>query len=311
MALRVGLTAAALAWLAGRVDPQAALAALDEVPRWLFAVPLLLLLANSGLHAWRLQLLLRAAGAPLPWHRILLTLLRASFVGAVTPRGGADVARIGWLSQETGQPEAVLAAAATARILELLPWAVLLAYGLLWGLPALLPTLATSAAVFLVLFTGVLGAAVLLVRFGPQLAERLPMFADRAVVVAKQLQQLRHAPRALALATAIGGWIALHNVLSVWLLFRGAGVPVPPAAAPAIVPAMDTVISLPVTVSGLGLREGVFVVALAPWGISEATAVALGLVRWSGELGRALLGGLLVLLIGTPGSPGSPADETR
>lgn len=274
-------------------------------------MPLLLLLANSGLHAWRLQLLLDAAGAPLAWHRILLTLLRASFIGAVTPRGGADVARVGWLSRETGQPEAVLAAAATARILELVPWAALLAYGLLWGLPALLPTLATSAAVFLFLFTGVLVAAAVLVRVGPQLARQLPLFADRAVLVATQLQQLRHAPRALVLATALGGWIALHNVLSVWLLFRGAGVPVPLAAAPAIVPAMDTVISLPVTVSGLGLREGVFVVALAPWGISEATAVALGLVRWSGELGRALLGGLLVLLVGTPGSPGSPADETR
>lgn len=305
MVLRAAVTIGALAWLFSRgTSPTAALDALRSLPPWVFAIPFSLLLANSVIHAVRLKLLLAAAGAPLKGTAILMVLLRASFVGSVAPRGGADIARIGWLGRETGDLEAVLASTFTARVLELVPWSLLLAYGLAWGLMDTLPTLGSSAAVFLAAFTGVVTITFLLARHGEALAVRLPVLRARAVVVARSLRRLSHSPGVLVQVTALGAWIALNNVLSVWILFRVGGAAVPWSAGPALVPAMDTVISLPITVSGLGLREGIFVYVLEPWGISESAAVALALTRWSGEIGRALVGGLAFLV-----GPSVPTSE--
>jgi hypothetical protein len=46
-------------------------------------------------------------------------------------------------------------------------------------------------------------------------------------------------------------------------------------------------------VSGLGIREGLFVHSFAAWHIPEAVALAIAFDRWTGELGRAVLGGVL------------------
>jgi hypothetical protein len=64
---------------------------------------------------------------------------------------------------------------------------------------------------------------------------------------------------------------------------------------------------LPVTLSGVGVREGVFVHALARFGATEELAVAIALTRWTGELGRAAVGGLMALWGLTSSSPEDPA----
>lgn len=48
------------------------------------------------------------------------------------------------------------------------------------------------------------------------------------------------------------------------------------------------------TISGVGVREGVMARALAPYGAAPTLAVAIALTRWTGELGRAALGGVLL-----------------
>ena len=138
----------------------------------------------------------------------------------------------------------------------------------------------------------------LAVRRGSRLAGLLPGRVGRfAVDVALAFEQIQE-PRRVLLAGLLAFPFALVNGLVVYVLTRAYGLGLAYTDVLALIPAADAVISLPITVSGLGLREGMFVHVLAPYGANEATAVAIGVLRWSGELGRAAVGGVLFLLQG-------------
>lgn len=297
--VRVAITAAALGWLARTVDIESVTAALQRTPPLVLAVPLLALLANAAIHSLRLHLLLRATGHPVAYPAVVDIVLRATFVGAVSPRGGADVARIAWLTRHTQAVEPVVAAAVVGRLLDLIPWLGMLSYGLLSGVLDNTPVLAASATAFAAAFTGVLIAALLLGLAGEAIAARLPVFRDRAVSIARATRLLGQRPRLLLGVTALSALVGALNVVSVSVVAAGFGATLPLSQAIGVVPAMDTVISLPVTISGVGLREGTFVLAFVPRGLTEDQAVAAALVRWSGELGRALIGGLVFLIGGS------------
>ena len=297
--LRILVTLAALGWLATRIDPVRVWYHLREVPLPTLATPFAALMGTAALHATRLTLLLGACRLELPWLRVFSIMLRASFVGAVSPRGGADIARVAWLSRATGQVEPVLATAFVGRVLDLVPWLSMLLWGLWSGALSAHPPLEASAALFSALFVGVLGMTLLLGAMGEPLARRLPWFSDRALLVARATRMLGHAPATLTAVTLLGMGVGALNVLSVYVVATTLGAELTIPDAIGVVPAMDTVISLPVTISGVGLREGVFVLAFESRGLSADAAIAAAWTRWSGELGRALLGGVLFALGGS------------
>lgn len=299
LALRVVVTVSAVTWLATRVDLPRVWSSLRTIPLWAVGTPLVALMGTALLHATRLTLLLRACGAPVRWLVVLSIVLRASFVGAVSPRGGADIARVAWLSREAGRVEPVLAAAFVGRILDLVPWLLMLLWGLLSGALSPHPPLAASATAFSALFAGVIVTTIALAALGEPLARRLPVLRDRAVLVAKATALLGKTPGTLALVAGLGLGVGALNVLSVFVVATAMGADLPLPDAIGVVPAMDTVISLPVTISGVGLREGVFVLAFEPRGLDQDAAVAAAWTRWSGEIGRALLGGALFAIGGS------------
>lgn len=296
--IRVLLTALALGWLMTVVDPLRALERIGEAPTYVLVVPSLLLLCNSLLHALRMRVLLGGAGLKPPLLRLYAAFLKAAFFGLVLPSGGAEVAKVGFLRAELGRADLPLAALLIARLLELVPWTLLLIWGLVWGLREKDPLLGNTALLFVGIFLCVLVLAVLAVRRGARLAGLLPGRVGRfAVDVALAFEQIRE-PRRILLAGLLAFPFALVNGLVVYVLTRAYGLDLAYTDVLALIPAADAVISLPITVSGLGLREGMFVHLLAPYGANEATAVAIGVLRWSGELGRAAVGGVLFLLQG-------------
>lgn len=302
--LRVGLTLAALVWLSRQVDLRLAGQALAQAPLWALLVPAGLLLLNSGVHALRVGVLLRAAGAPAPLAGTWVALVQGSAMGMVLPSGGAEVAKAALVGRLCGAPAAAVAAILVARVLELVPWTLLLWWGLAWGLWAHDRLVAGAALLFSLAFSVVLLLSALLVRRadrrGPALvlavAARLPAplrgFAGR---LRQAMSLLGHDRGALLRAGLLTLPFSLLNCLVAWTVLRGHGVSVSYLDALAVIPAVDTLISLPVTIGGLGLREGLMVGLLAPWGVDEARAVAVGLSRWAAELGRAAVGALLLL----------------
>jgi glycosyltransferase 2 family protein len=300
--LRVVLSLAALAWVLSRVDLAEARAQLAGLPAWAWLAPTVIYTLNSGLHGLRVRVLMAALGPAPSAAAMWALMLRSAFAGAFLPSGGAELAKVGLLARASGSTEAALASILMARLLELVPWTLLLLWGLRWGIGAHDPVVGLAALVFALAFGAVLLGSLLLARHGlppPALLRRLPAPLEAlARRTHRALGLLSHAPRALLASLLLSLPFSLLNCLTAWLVMRAHGLPVGYLDTLAIIPAVDTLISLPISINGVGVREGLMVGLLAPWGAGEAVAVAVAWTRWTGELGRATLGGLLVLVGG-------------
>jgi uncharacterized membrane protein YbhN (UPF0104 family) len=109
------------------------------------------------------------------------------------------------------------------------------------------------------------------------------------------------------------GWSVLvqfGGAVAVGLVARGLGVALPLAVWCAVVPFVALVMVLPVSISGVGVREGGLAVLLLPHGVSTDQAVAIGLLWFLCTIVSGLIGGLLFLLDRSPGDAlGAAADE--
>ena len=308
--VRVLLTLGILAWLARRIDLEQARAVLATAPWWAFVLPGVLMVTNSALHSWRLVILMRAVQARVSFPQALSALLRASFLGLALPSGGSDLAKAGFLGQASGRLDRAGVALTASRVQDLLPWAGLLIFGLLWGLPEHDPALALVAGGFSAVFLTVPALAWWASGRDIPVSGRWTRWLAGA---AEAVRRLRSQPRAIVASLALALPFAFINAFVAWAVIRAYGVELPLVDALALVPAADAVISLPITVSGLGVREGVFEHLLRPYGAPVELAVAVGLTRWTGELTRAGLGGLLFLLQSPSGPSGasSTPEEPR
>ncbi len=84
-------------------------------------------------------------------------------------------------------------------------------------------------------------------------------------------------------------------VLQVLVLSRGLGLTIPPLFLFVIVPMIICISALPITPSGLGVRENLFVFMLAESsiGVSDTAALSLSLLAYAGSLFWSLCGGLV------------------
>jgi hypothetical protein len=101
---------------------------------------------------------------------------------------------------------------------------------------------------------------------------------------------LRHRPAAVANVLAVGFAYQLAVVASAFLAARALGLDVGPTAILAFMPAVAIAQVLPISLGGLGVREGAFVLFLHPLGVARGEAIALGLVFYGMNLAVSLLG---------------------
>jgi uncharacterized membrane protein YbhN (UPF0104 family) len=76
----------------------------------------------------------------------------------------------------------------------------------------------------------------------------------------------------------------------VYLATRALGLDLPVAAVLAFAPVVAIAQVLPVSLNGLGVREGAFVVFLGPLGVSAGQAIAVGLLVYAMTLAVSVLG---------------------
>jgi uncharacterized membrane protein YbhN (UPF0104 family) len=74
------------------------------------------------------------------------------------------------------------------------------------------------------------------------------------------------------------------------LIFRALDLDVPVAAVIAFCPAVLMLQVLPISFSGLGVREGALVLFFHSFGVSNAQAVAAGLLWWGCMVAVSMLG---------------------
>lgn len=149
---------------------------------------------------------------------------------------------------------------------------------------------AVETGVVLLLAVGYAGVAVaMLFDRLPARVRRFPI-VNRFAAFSASLRAVLLAPRPALGALGASVLYQLGIVVVVFVLARGIGIPVEPAACLVIVPLANLSTLLPISISGWGVREGAFAAGFGMVGVATADAIAL-----------SVLLGLLTMLVGLSG----------
>jgi glycosyltransferase 2 family protein len=291
--LQLVATVAAFAYVLSLVSMKTLFEALVRVPFGIFVAAALITIIALVIGALRWWLLFRAFGAPrLPE---LVTLVRYYFVGffynTYLPGGvGGDLVRALASRRAWGAEHAATAGIAIVFVDRVLGLAGLLGVVSLVSFVHPLPVLGSSV------LPGVLGlAGVALCLFALSSARWLALRAP--AWLGRLLERLPVASRWLPLMAA-GGLSFLTQLLpaiSGYLLLRTLAPDTHLLDSLAIVPIAAASAFLPITVSGAGVREALFVKLYASVGVPASAALAASLLLWCSQACVAAVGGLHTL----------------
>lgn len=274
------------------------------------AAAVVLLLVAQVLSALRWRVIL-GADAPSLWYLWRLYLVGAFFSLFLPTLVGGDAVRAAAASRAVPKSGSALASVIADRVLGVLALVTYLALGLLFA-----PDVMTrsGARVDWGLPPWALGAAVLAAAAGAGAVAVLSRRSDRVrrfVVEAGEVAaRLRSSPAVFARAFGLALVVqAVH--ISVWVvLAAGLHFGLPFRAFLVLVPLVTLAAMLPVTISGLGVREGAWLVLLAPFDLPPANIVAYSLLYFGCLMSVGLLGGLAFVTRGTGWTAAAPAGGT-
>ena len=253
--------------------------------------------------AWKLYYLSAPQKITVSVLKLFSINLASHFYGSVLPLGAVVSSVVRWhkISSIDGQRAQAFAVAVLNRIIEFL---VVAGIGLgAWALdshpgrPAAFGGI--IALIFgICLFAYGLSQSTRLLAWVNRLVERLghkiPFIAARinkittALSCYPHLTLLQHS-RLLAISIVRN----LAGVLALYLLCQSIDIEVSPFTIAWVRAATTIVVFLPLSMLGLGVREASFLYLLHPFGVQEASAVALGLLYLAANLGIAGIGGLI------------------
>ena len=293
LGLRVVASAAMLAVLVPRIDlaslfPSRQLSTLG----WL-AGGLTVYTAAVFLSTVRWGQVLHALEIPSHLPPLVSHTLAGMFVSNFLPSTvGGDVLRVARLSAVNGQRHTSVASVVVERLTGflVLPFITLVA---LIGNPTLLHLgQASRLSITVAVCTLAALAAILLLVSSAKVGER---FAGRSwlgfvAAVHLGLARLRRDPGAAVGVLVSALAYQLTMVAGAWMAGHAMGIEVGWSAMMAFMPIVAVAQVLPLSVSGLGLREGALVLLLVPLGVSSGQAVAFGLLLYGMNMVVSLLG---------------------
>lgn len=94
--------------------------------------------------------------------------------------------------------------------------------------------------------------------------------------------------------------IQISNAVSVSMIARGLGVTLPLSVWCVVVPMVMLAMVVPISINGVGVREGGMAMLLAPHAVASEQAVAIALLWFLAGIVSGLIGGLLFLLDSRP-----------
>jgi uncharacterized protein (TIRG00374 family) len=249
------------------------------------------------LSALRWQRVLAALERPSPLRPLVSHYLAGLFVGNFLPSTiGGDVLRISRLSATNGDAPDTFASVALERLTGWIVLPVLTLAGLLEN-PTLLHLKGAATHVALILSIGTLTmlAGVLVVGAHPAVGRRFShnegwLRFVRAVHLG--LDRFRRHPAAALEVLATGFAYQLAVVLAAFLAVRALDLDLGWTVMLAFMPAVAIVQVLPITIGGLGVREGAFVLFLnkSGLGVTTSQAITLGLMIYGVNLVASLAG---------------------
>jgi glycosyltransferase 2 family protein len=261
----------------------------------LLAAAVLMTFLGVLLSAWRWQRVLYVFDVHVPFRTLTTHYFAGLFVGNALPSTiGGDVLRVSRLSKTLDSSEIAFGSVVLERLTGFLALPILVFVGF-----ALRPSMLDGEHAWIALLVagitlGFLGV-VLLAAGHPSAAGR---FADNENwtrfigAVHLGVDRLRRDPIQAVPVVATAMLYQLSVVTVFALVFRALDLPVPLAGVLAFAPAVMMLQVIPISLSGLGVREGALLLFLGAFGVTHGQAFAAGLL-WYGAL-------LLVSMIGAP-----------
>jgi hypothetical protein len=214
-------------------------------------------------------------------------------VGNVLPSTiGGDVLRVSRAAKTTGAGDVAFASVVIERLsgFVALPLLTVLGFALE---PSLLEldhawialAIAGATVVGLVVILAVAGSPHLAGRFAKH---RNWMRFIGAVHIG--IDRIRHEPRQALRVLVAAVAYQLSVLVSVYCAIHALGISVPNGAVLAFLPAVASAQVLPISLSGLGIREGLLVLLLRPLDVPTGKAIGVGLLWYGMTLVVSLLG---------------------
>ena len=311
LAVRIGLSAVMLSVLIWRIPPIEADEVVPELSArtitWL-GIAAFLTLAGLVLSALRWQRVLEVLGLHAGLRRLISHYLAGQFVSNVLPTTiGGDVLRVSRLSRDTGESPKTFASVVLERLTGWLVLPVISVVGFIVNPPLRDLGRATQVALGLA-FATLLALCILLYAVADQRIggrfEAKDGWRRFASAVHLGVDRMRRQPGAALHVLLVGFLYQLVLVLAAVAAAQALGVrPAGLTALLAFFPAVAIAQVLPIGISGLGVREGAFVLFLDPLGVQAQDAIALGLLLYLLNLGVSLLGAPAFAMGGRVPSP--------
>jgi len=293
---RILVTVGLLALVIWQIKPDELLARVRTIRLSLYALALLLSCAGILVRAYRWLILLRAVGARVSFRRAVYLYFVGAFFNTFLPTGfGGDVVRV----LEIGEGATSQQAAGTVLIDRLTGFIMLFVLALValpFAINLIPPVLVWVIAA---LAGGVVLGSVLL--FEGRLLRLLTARFPRALSLAGDAW----IGKTYAVITACGAravtgalfWSLIFNVIQITanvLTAEALGVRVSPWLFFLFVPVATIALLLP-SISGFGVREGIYILLFGQVGVNETQAVALSLGAYSIDFAAGVLGGVIYL----------------
>lgn len=302
--LRAAGTAAILGFLLSRLDVSA-------VGSAMLRTGLLLWMGTSAMQgllhvlaALKWQRLLNACGLSVSRRDAVRAHFAGLFANTILPSIiGGDAVRLGLVVRDGSRLTAAATAGAADRTTDVVALILVSTIG------GLFVTVETAALRILFYATSALLVGIVVgvtvIRWLD--ATRLPPRPAKAVV-GLQLALKDLSARKSAVAQALVVALGMQSCLAAQNVFLGAaiGIDVPAAAWFVAWPVAKLVALTPVSLGGLGLREGAIVALLLPFGVDPDLAMAEALVWYTLMLSLGLMGGALSWWMGRTRPPPTP-----
>lgn len=311
---RIAISAGLLAFIVFSVGPAQILQVMSTADLRLYGLGILLALVGVVVRALRWRVLLQAVGARVPFGRTVYLYFVGAFFNTFLPTGfGGDVVRV----LEIGQGATSQQAAGTAVVDRLTGFIVLFLLALV-ALPFSAGLLSAQVALLIIVLAGgVLAGSVLLFE-GRALRWLIGRIAG-LTWLARQ-PRLNHIYRAgmawvehtYGVITACGAralagalfWSLVFNLLQIAgnvLVGQALGLQLSVWTFFLFVPVATAALLVPITISGFGVREGIYIGLFGQVGVNQAQAIALSLGSYSLDFASGVLGGVIYLVSGLLG----------
>lgn len=292
--LRVGMSGGLLAWVLSSLDLANMWQHAKLLNPWAWGAALALVIVAQSLCSVRWWTLATALGIQASLGRMWRLFAEGLFFSLCLPSSiGGDVIKIFRLSPtKSGRVRAAFSVAAD-RVAGLIAVLVI-------GLAAMSGrTLGVSGWATIGIGVGFLLGACAATWLGMWLLRRVHASLAAEGRLAGMLRPLvPYQNRPGVLIAAIGQSIVVQLINAVVLLTLGwgLGLQIPALAYFSVAPLVTLATALPLSINGVGIREGLIVVLLNEYGVSKELGTALGLIWFTVSVTSGLLGGLVYAL---------------